>query len=82
MYGSFGCDQHRNYLESVEEYFNNLPEAFKDVEPEVLAKMIEMDTVIDLQFYPDTPIGSYSILHYDLDLALDEALSCFEARHD
>ena len=38
--------------------------------------MIETDTIVVLQFYPDTPIGSYSIWHHDLDAALDAALSC------
>ena len=36
--------------------------------------MIETNTIIDLQFYPHTPVGSYQIYHYDLDKALDEAL--------
>jgi hypothetical protein len=41
---------------------------------EIANKMIEHNTIIDLQFYPNTPIGFYSIYHYDLEMALDEAL--------
>ncbi len=48
-----------------------------EIEPEVRKAMIDKNIIIDLKFYPDTPIGSYSIYHYDLDMALDEALSCF-----
>lgn len=46
------------------------------IEPDVQAKMIETDTIVRLQFYPDTPVGSYEIWHYDLDIALDIALDC------
>ena len=46
------------------------------IHPDVKARMIETDTIVVLQFYPDTPIGSYSIWHHDLDAALDAALSC------
>ena len=38
------------------------------------AEMIKFDTIIDLQFYPDTPIGSYQIYHYDIELAIEEAV--------
>ena len=34
----------------------------------------EHNKIIALQFYRDTPIGSYSIYHYDLEMALDKAL--------
>lgn len=30
-------------------------------------KSIELDTIIKLQFYPRTPVGSYTIVGYDLD---------------
>lgn len=45
-------------------------------------KMIETDSIIELQFYPDTPIGSYTIYHYDLDMALDEALDILRRRRE
>lgn len=71
-------NEHRDYYMSVIDRLEEL--ACRECPPqyteEVKAKMIETDTIIDLQFYPDTPIGSYSIYHYDLDLALEEALAC------
>jgi hypothetical protein len=72
-------NEHRDYYETAE---TRLDEHYAHYEcppefaPEVRAKMIETDTIIDLQFYPDTPIGSYQLLHYDLDAALDNALAC------
>ena len=37
-------------------------------------KMIELDTIIHVQCFPDTPIGSYTVYHYDLDDAIDLAV--------
>lgn len=76
-------NEHRDYYESAERRLDDhyaLMGCQPEVSDEVRAKMIETDTIIDLQFYPDTPIGSYQILHYDLDAALDEALACLEDR--
>lgn len=69
-------NEHRDYYESARERLDYYFECPPAVAPEVRAKMIESDTIIDLQFYPDTPVGSYQILHHDLDAALDEALAC------
>lgn len=38
------------------------------------AGILSSGNIVDLQFYPDTPIGSYQIVHYDLDKALQLAL--------
>lgn len=71
-------NEHRDGYESAETALDRFatyscPPRYSD---EVRAKMIETDTIIELQFYPDTPIGSYSLLHYDLDAVLDQALAC------
>lgn len=49
-----------------------------EIEPDVRAKIIETNTLVEVHFYPDTPVGSYMIWHYDLDAALDQALACFD----
>lgn len=63
---------HRDYYETVEQ---NLRERAHEIDADVLARMMETNTVVEVQFYPDTPIGSYSIYHFDLDAALDQALA-------
>jgi hypothetical protein len=73
-------NEHRDVYESAT---TALDDAAGHVSPphipdDVRAKMIELDTIVQVQFYPVTPIGSYSIWHYDLDAALDECLQCFE----
>lgn len=74
-------NQHRDYYQKAADYLKEMQgrrEADDPLaEPDVLQKMIETDTVIELQFYPDTPIGSYTIYHYDLDMAIKEAMTCF-----
>ena len=70
-------NDHRDIYKPVAEALDDLEACgFDDLAPEVRAKIIETDTLIDLHFYPDTPVGFYKVLHYDLDAALDEALEC------
>ena len=80
---SITINQHKNYYDTAEEYFQNnefmkeyLTEG--DIDPEVYEKMKEFDTIIEIQFYPHTPIGFYKIFHYDLEMALDESLNCLK----
>ena len=65
-------NDHRDNYETVEQYLRRNNPEIED--PEIVAKMIETDTIICLIFYPNTPIGSCEIYHYDLDRAFDEAL--------
>ena len=67
---------HRDCYESVKDNIN--ADLIEDIELDVLLKMQEMDTMVELQFYPKTPIGFYRIYHYDLSLAIKIALSTFE----
>jgi len=71
-------NSHRDVYLSLEEYFNhypNLTEDLTDIDSEVFQKMKELDTMIELQFYPHTPIGFYKVYHYDLTKAVEEALN-------
>lgn len=70
-------NDHRNYYETVKEKFNEEPDAgFRDeIDDDVFNKMVETDTVIEIQLYPDTPVGFYRVYHYDIEKAIDLALS-------
>jgi len=72
-------NEHRNYYQSVAERLEEIAcfEAPPDIPQEIRTKMIETDTIVQIQFYPDTPIGFYFIYHWDLDAALTKALNCF-----
>jgi hypothetical protein len=66
-------NQHKDYYDSVVEYFKDNDD--DETEADVMQKMIETDTVVWVQAYPNTPVGFYSVYHYDLDAALDAVLS-------
>lgn len=71
-------NDHRNIYENLEQWLvDNRVDSGIPMGSEVWQKMIELDTVINVQFYPNTPVGFYDIYHYDLDAALDQALNCF-----
>ena len=74
-------NQHRDYYQTAEERIGEFYSlgCDPDIADEVRSKMVENDYIIELQFYPDTPIGSYTVYHYDIDLALEEALTCFDS---
>lgn len=71
-------NEHRNYYQPAEQALEELGsfECPPKITDEVKQKMIETNTIVNVMFFPDTPVGSYDIYHYDLDTALDEALSC------
>ena len=73
-------NEHKNIYQSIEDAveelydFGNDPEILDEIKSEILKR----DNLIQIQFYPDTTVGSYSITHYDLDVALDQALECLD----
>ena len=72
-------NEHRNYYETAEYYLSERDQRGDEpleIDPDVRAQMIATNTVVNLHFYPDTPIGFYEIWHYDLEAALDQALAC------
>lgn len=69
-------NEHRNCYDSVEQHLANMPPRTDDIDPDVREKMIQLDTVVEVQFYPLTPVGFHVVYHHDLDAALDEALAC------
>ncbi len=72
-------NDHRDVYLTAAQALEDLGDFADDIPDDVRAKIIETDTLIDLHFYPDTPVGFYKVLHYDLDAALDEALAAVGA---
>jgi len=58
---------HRDMYETIEEFYD----LHDFISPEELQKAIAEDSVWVLQWYPDTPIGSYCLLASSLE-ALEE----------
>ena len=70
--GVYLCvNQHRDSYENVEQY---LDYCMDEQDAEQLKEMIKTNTIYHLQFYPDTPIGSYSVYGASLDYVVKVAL--------
>ncbi len=80
---SITVNQHRDYYQSVEDYIEK--QAFIDeglieeIGLDVYEEMQKTDTVIEIQAYPETPIGSYRVMHYDINKAVRIILDCVNA---
>jgi hypothetical protein len=59
-------NDHKSVYESVEDHFGHLDDGGW-VSPEERLKAIELDSVWELQWYPDTPIGSYYVAASSLE---------------
>lgn len=72
-------NEHRDYYDPIEARLIELAgrECPPQIDDEVRAGILRVGTIVELTFYPDTPVGSYQVVHYSLDSALDEALACF-----
>lgn len=57
------------YITDARSYQSDLPSAAME------AEMIARNTVVEIQFYPRTPICFYKVWHWDVELGLIEALS-------
>lgn len=73
-------NEHKDSYTQIEKAIKNINEigilnGEKETISEKLAKeMVEKDRIISLQFYPDTPIGSYQIYGTEYREVIKEAL--------
>ena len=76
---SIEINQHKQNYQSVEQYITerlswNNETVEEEIGIAVYDKMVETNTIIELQVYPDTPIGFYRIWHYDVEIAIERYL--------
>jgi nitrogen fixation/metabolism regulation signal transduction histidine kinase len=64
-------NDHRSRYQTVGQWF---AEATPDVDLFVAAECVKRDQLVVVQAYPDTPIGSYQIIHHDIEAALAETV--------
>lgn len=69
---------HKSNYESIEEFVRYRDLDDDEIKKDVYDEMIKTDFCVEVQFYPDTPIGFYIVYHYDIELALKEALRICE----
>ena len=90
---SIEINRHKSDYMSIYDYLNQIKEiryCYED-EPEeafnkdfekVIDKIKETDTIIEIQVYPQTPIGFYTIYHYDYDMALKELNDLLKTQYE
>lgn len=64
---------HKSYYDAIVEYIGD--DDIKYVEKDVLDKMINQDTLVCIQFYPHSSVGFYTVYHYDIEQAIERALT-------
>ena len=71
---TLSINKHRDYHESVETHLNNLSSLLDGLETEQseIDKMITTNTVVELQFYPRSPGGSYILFGASIDYVLSQ----------
>ena len=69
-------NDHRNLYVTAADWLAEQGDAVLDVDADVLKRMVDTNTVVDLQFYPSTPVGSYRVLHWNPDEAVRLGLEC------
>lgn len=69
-------NDHLDIYQTVENAVYELEGMGFVIDPDMRAKIIETGMLIDLQFYPHTPVGFYKMIHYDIEAALQEAIDC------
>ena len=65
-------NQHKDYYQSPQEWFNENSRLLDDMPSEVVSECIKRDNIITFQCYPDTPIGFHFIVDYDLERIIDK----------
>lgn len=70
---TLSINEHRDSYCSLEDYLEAINYK-EDIKKDVLDKMIELDRMVMLQFYPDTPVGFFVIIHHDINEAIRLAL--------
>lgn len=72
---SISHNDHRAIYETPSGHIESLGDYFEGTPPEVIARMIESDSIWTLQVYPNSPVG-FNVYHADtLESVIDAAMA-------
>lgn len=73
---SLEVNDHKGIYETVEQYLSSdwHKNLLEYTPKEVYDKMIELNTIIELQVYPENSVGFYKLYHWDLEQIINSAL--------
>lgn len=69
-------NEHRSYYESAATYLNELD--LDDLDLVVKTQMIDRDTIVVVQAYPNTPVGFFRVVHWDLETAIAAVIAAID----
>lgn len=69
-------NEHKDYYQTTAERIAELRDNDEEISDEAASLMLSADKIVELQFYPDTPIGFYKVISHDFDDAVSKALKC------
>lgn len=72
-------NEHRDSYQSPADWLDDNERRGTEMPEDIRAGILASGVIVQLQFFPDTPVGSYRIVHHDLDEALRIALECLGA---
>lgn len=76
---SVEINQHLSFYRTIEEELDvRKLSGCLEINKEVESIIIKTGVMIDVQAYPDTPVGFYSVTHYNLDEALSIMIDLIE----
>ena len=71
-------NDHRCSYESVKDYLlSRNDNDWNDLPIDMQEEMIKRDSLVDIRFHPRTPVVSMDVIHYDIDMAIQECLDYF-----
>jgi DNA-binding protein Fis len=78
-------NEHRDRYQTLEKYLSDLDSLddnnnLYDLSKELYHEIIKEDNLIEIIAYKDTPVGSYSVAHHDMEKALDLMLKILEGK--
>lgn len=74
---SLEVNKYRDFYQTVQDYLNEKNERGGiEIEEELGERMIKEQSVYELQFYPDTPIGFYVVYGTSLEEVIAKANEC------
>ena len=66
-------DEHQHHS-SIYTYLNVINKLHINAPHTIIDKCVELNTVIEIYVYPPDKSIGYSVMHYDIDMAIDEMI--------
>ncbi len=66
-------NKYRDYYQTAEEALDEI-DADNEIDLWVREKILETGNLVELHFFPNTPNGSYRVIHWDVDGAVEMGL--------